>query len=68
MVIVNISKKTNRTNMTDEQLKAMSKDEANKTLSFDDKYRWVRLHNATAKLYFVKRGQIKDVPAAGWWY
>lgn len=54
--------------MTDEQLKAMSKDEANKTLSFDDKYRWVRLHNATANLYFVKRGQINDVPAAGWWY
>lgn len=54
--------------MTDEQLKSMSKDEANKTLSFDDKYRWVRLHNATANLYFVKRGQIKDVPATGWWY
>lgn len=48
--------------MTDEDLKAMSKDEANEKLSFDDKYRWVRLHNTTANLYFVRRGQIKDVP------
>ena len=47
--------------MTDEELKAMSKDDANEKLSFDDKYRWVRLNNATANLYFVRRGQIKDV-------
>ena len=54
--------------MNDEELKAMSKDEANEKLSFDDKYRWVRLHNATANLYFVRRGQIKDVSPQGWWY
>lgn len=53
--------------MTDEQLKAMSKDEANKTLSRSDMYRWVRLHNATANLYFVKDGKIEDVEPAGWW-
>ena len=46
--------------MTDEELKAMSKDDANEKLGFDDKYRWVRLNNATANLYFVRRGQIKD--------
>ena len=42
--------------MTDEQLKAMSKNEANKTLSRSDMYRWVRSHYATANLYFVKDG------------
>lgn len=51
--------------MTDEQLKAMSKDEANKTLIRSDMYRWVRLHNATANLYFVKDGKIEDVEPAG---
>ena len=52
--------------MTDEDLKAMSKDEANEKLSFDDKYRWVRLNNTTANLYYVRRGQIKDVsPKSG---
>lgn len=54
--------------MTDEDLKAMSKDEANEKLSFDDKYRWVRLHNTTANLYFIKNSKIEDVEPSGWWY
>ena len=55
-------------NMTDEQLKAMSKDEANNILCGSDQRRWVRLHNATANLYFIKDGKITDVNPAGWWY
>ena len=54
--------------MTDEQLKTMTKDEANKTLSYEDKVRWVKLQNSTANLYFIKHGNIEDVPAEGWWY
>lgn len=54
--------------MTDEQLKAMSKADANKLLSRSDMRRWVRLHNATANLYFIKDGKIEDVEPAGWWY
>lgn len=54
--------------MTDEQLKTMTKDEANKTLSCEDKARWVTLQNSTANLFFIKNGNIEDVPAAGWWY
>lgn len=53
--------------MTDEQLKAMSKADANASLSQSDMHRWVRLHNATANLYFVKNGKIVDVEPAGWW-
>ena len=54
--------------MTDEQLKAMSKADANASLSLSDMHRWVQLHNATANLYFVKNGKIEDVEPAGWWY
>ena len=54
--------------MTDEQLKAMSKDDANASLSRSDMHRWVQLHNATANCYFVKDGKIEDVEPAGWWY
>lgn len=53
--------------MTDEELKAMSKDDANKLFYESDRERWVRLHNATANLYFVKNGKIEDVEPAGWW-
>ena len=56
------------TKYTDPQLKAMPKDEANKTLSRSDMHRWVQLHNATANLYFVKDGKIEDVEPSGWWY
>ena len=54
--------------MTDEQLKAMSKADANALLSQSDMHRWVLLHNVTANLYFVKNGKIEDVEPAGWWY
>ena len=53
--------------MTDEELRTMSKDDANKLFYESDKRRWVRLHNATANLYFVKNGRIEDVEPAGWW-
>ena len=54
--------------MTDEQLKVMSKTDANASLSLSDMHRWVQLHNATANLYFIKDGKIEDVELAGWWY
>lgn len=54
--------------MTVEQLKAMSKADANKLLCRSDMRRWVRLHNATANLYFIKDGKIEDVEPSGWWY
>ena len=54
--------------MTDEQLKAMSKFDANASLSRSDMHRWVQLHNATANLYFIKDGKIEDVEPSGWWY
>lgn len=54
--------------MTDEQLKTMTKDEANKTLSYEDKVRWAELQNSKANLYYIKHGNIEDVPAECWWY
>ena len=65
--LTEIDKKNNKA-MTDEQLKAMSKADANKLLSRSDMHRWVQLHNATANLYFIKNGQIEDVEPSGWWY
>ena len=50
-----------------EELKSMSKDDANKHLSTIDKLRWVELHNATANLYCLRKDKIEDVPVAGWW-
>lgn len=54
--------------MNDEQLKAMSKADANKLLCRSDMRMWVRLHNATANLYFIKDGKIEDVDPSGLWY
>lgn len=54
--------------MTDEELKKMTKDKANEQLSLEDKRRWVKLHNATANLYFLKYELIEDVPPQGWYY
>ena len=62
-----MEEKVNKTH-TDQQLKAMPKDEANKTLSRSDMHRWVRLHSATANLYFIKDGKIENVEPSGWWY
>lgn len=45
--------------MTDEQLIAMTKDEANKTLSYEDKVRWAELQNSKANIYFIKHGILK---------
>ena len=52
---------------TDNELEAMSKDEANKSLCWRDKERWADLHNKTANLYCVRNNEIVDVPPAGWW-
>jgi len=65
--VTEIDKKNNES-MTDEQLKAMSKADANASLSRSDMHRWVQLHNATANLYFIKNGKIEDVEPSGWWY
>ena len=54
--------------MTDEELKAMSKDDANRLLNVLNKRRWVDLHNETANLYFIKDCKIVDVEPSGWWY
>ena len=51
----------------DNELEAMSKDEANKSLCWRDKERWADLHNKTANLYCVRNNEIVDVPPAGWW-
>lgn len=60
--------KKNNESMTDEQLKAMSKADANKLLSRSHMWRWVVLHNTTANHYFIKDGKIEDVEPSGWWY
>lgn len=54
--------------LDDDELKKMSKPHANLMLNDKNKARWVKLHNATANLYFIKKGQIEDVPPQGWWY
>lgn len=54
--------------MTDEELKAMSKDDANRLLNVLNKRRWVDLHNETANIYFIKGCKIVDVEPSGWWY
>ena len=54
--------------LDDEELKKMSKLHANLMLNDKNKARWVELHNATANLYFIKKGQIENVPPEGWWY
>lgn len=54
--------------MTDKQLMAMSKDEANRILSYEAKVRWVALKNYTANLYTIRDGNIVDVLVAGWWH
>lgn len=55
-------------NMSNEELFNMSKEEANLKLSSSDKYLWVQLHNVTANNYFIKNNQIVNVEPAGWWY
>ena len=46
--------------MTDEQLKAMSKSDANGSLSRSDMHRWVQLHNATANGHGTDSGRNQD--------
>ena len=54
--------------MTDEELKGMTRRQANTALSASEKKRWVELHNRCGKFYFIKDGEIEDVPPCGWWY
>jgi hypothetical protein len=49
-------------------MKDLSMDEANQHLSTLDRQRWVKEHNQTANLYFIKDGYIKKVDPSGWWY
>lgn len=57
-----------REQMTDEVLNKMERLHANMTLNAAEKRRWVELHNRCANLYFIKKGQIEEVPPCGWWY
>lgn len=48
-------------------LTQLEMDAANRILSKEGKERWCRVHNATANLYYVKDGEIKEVEHSGWW-
>ena len=49
--------------------KNMTKDEANQLSDIRHRQQWVKVHNATANLYFINpKGEIKEVEPAGWWY
>lgn len=49
-------------------LTTMTKEEANRSLSHEDKVRWVEEHTRTANTYVIRNGIICDVEPAGWWY
>lgn len=51
-------------------LKDMTKDEANRLLSYKFKREWVEVHTRTANTYYLdfRTGIIKDVDPAGWYY
>lgn len=49
-------------------LETMTKDEANLSLSYEDKVKWVEEHTRTANTYVIRNGIICDVEPAGWWY
>ena len=49
-------------------LENMTKDEANLSLSYEDKVRLVKEHTRTANTYVIRNGMICDVEPAGWWY
>ena len=54
--------------METKDLATMTKDEANLSLSYEDKVKWVEEHTRTANTYFMRNGMICDVEPAGWWY
>jgi hypothetical protein len=54
--------------MDREKLSLMTKEEANRSLSYEDKVKWVEEHTKTANTYFMRNGEICDVEPAGWWY
>lgn len=49
-------------------LETMTKDEANLSLSYEDKVKWVEEHTRTANTYCMRNGMICNVEPAGWWY
>lgn len=49
-------------------LALMSMEEANRSLSYEDKVRWVEEHTRTANTYSMCNGRIYDVAPSGWWY
>jgi hypothetical protein len=55
--------------MTNEELKAMSMDEANRKLTTaEDQRRWVEIHNRGFNIYVIRNYKIKEVPPEGWYY
>lgn len=52
----------------DSQLESLSMEQANKILTPNAKMRWVNLHNKTAHVFDYFLGEIRRVPAEGWWY
>ena len=54
--------------MDREILSLMTKEEANRRLSYEDKVRWVEEHTKTANTYCMRNDMICDVEPAGWWY
>jgi hypothetical protein len=55
--------------MTDEELKAMSMDEANRKLTTaEDQRRWVEIHNVRDNIYSIKDCKIESIPMEGIWY
>lgn len=53
---------------TDAELLAISFEDARK-LDVGEMERWTKLQNKGANLYHVNSaGELKEVPAAGWWY
>lgn len=54
--------------METKDLTNMTKDEANLSLSYEEKFRWVEEHTKTANTYCMRNGMICDVSPAGWWY
>lgn len=54
--------------METKDLATMTKEEANTSLSYEDKAKWVEEHTRTANTYCMRNGIICDVEPAGWWH
>ena len=66
-----VFKKTEKKNRVENpiDLPTLTKDEANRLISYTDKRKWVEIHNEKGNFYSIdKEGVISDVSPAGWWY